>query len=146
MNALQTEVFAFLGAPASHGVNEVRRFDTHAAAVFLAGDRAFKVKRAVHFPFLDYSTLEKREAACRAELDVNRRFAPALYLQVVPITRGASGHMAIGGDGEVVEWVVEMRRFDENQGTGIRQVVLILPRKTTHQKGKSSHNVSSHHE
>jgi aminoglycoside phosphotransferase family enzyme/predicted kinase len=115
MNALQTEVFAFLGAPASHGVNEVRRFDTHAAAVFLAGDRAFKVKRAVHFPFLDYSTLEKREAACRAELDVNRRFAPALYLQVVPITRGASGHMAIGGDGEVVEWVVEMRRFDENQ-------------------------------
>jgi aminoglycoside phosphotransferase family enzyme/predicted kinase len=115
MDTSQAEVFAFLGAPASYGAKEVRRFDTHAAAVFLAGDRAFKVKKAVRFPFLDYSTLEKREAACRAELDINRRFAPMLYLGVVPITRAANGRMAIGGDGEVLEWTVEMQRFDENK-------------------------------
>ncbi|MGE0750987.1 MAG: AAA family ATPase [Variibacter sp.] len=115
MNALQAKVFAFLGTPAAYGVKEVRRFDTHAAAVFLAGDRAFKVKKAVRFPFLDYSTLDKREAACRTELDINQRFAPMLYLRVVPITRDADGRLAIGGDGEVIEWAVEMQRFDENQ-------------------------------
>src|SRR5262245_59145926 len=67
----QDEVFAFLADPRSHGENngvqKVVRFDTHGAAVFLAGDRVLKVKRAVKFPFLDYSTLERRKAACEAE-------------------------------------------------------------------------------
>lgn len=114
MDALQEQVFAFLGDPATHGVAQVRRCDTHAAAVFLAGDIAFKVKRAVRFPFLDYSTLAKRRAACLAELEVNRRFAPQLYRRVVAITRAPGGRLAIGGDGETVEWAVEMARFDEN--------------------------------
>ena len=91
----------------------VERIDTHAASVFLAGDRAFKVKRAVRFPFLDYSTLEKRKRACEAELEVNRAFAPDIYLRVVPITRAADGRLALDGDGTPVEWAVEMRRFDE---------------------------------
>jgi aminoglycoside phosphotransferase family enzyme/predicted kinase len=111
----QDAVFAFLAAPKTHGGQSVRRIDTHAAVVFLAGDRALKVKRAVRFPFLDYSTLAKRHAACRAELDVNRPFAPELYLGVVPITRTAGGGLHIGGDGEPVEWAVEMRRFDESR-------------------------------
>jgi hypothetical protein len=109
----QEEVFALLGAPATHGGGEVRRIDTHAASVFLAGDHAYKVKRAVRFPFLDYSTLEKRKTACDAELAVNRAFAPQIYRGVVPISRSDKG-LALGGDGEPVEWAVSMRRFDEN--------------------------------
>jgi len=111
--ASQEPVFVFLADPATHGGHGVKRIDTHAASVFLAGDRAFKVKRAVKFPFLDYSTLEKRQAACEAELEVNRPYAPQIYRRVVAITREADGRLALGGGGEPVEWAVEMRRFDE---------------------------------
>jgi len=111
----QDEVLAFLGRPETHGGAEVTRCDTHAAVVFLAGSRALKVKRQVQFPFLDYSTLARREAACRAEMDINRRYAPQLYRSVVAITRGPSGSLALDGPGEVVEWAVDMRRFDESQ-------------------------------
>src|SRR5258708_7030898 len=83
----QDAVLALLGEPSTYGGFAVKRIDTHAAAVFLVGDRALKVKRAVRFPFLDYSTLEKRKAACEAELEVNRPFAPDLYRGIVPITR-----------------------------------------------------------
>lgn len=107
-------MFAFLADPATHGGAPVKRIDTHAASVFLAGDRALKVKQAVRFPFLDYSTLAKRKAACEAELQVNRPFAPELYRHVVPITRAADGTLALDGAGAPVEWAVEMRRFDEN--------------------------------
>jgi aminoglycoside phosphotransferase family enzyme/predicted kinase len=109
----QEPVFAFLADPATHGGVPVKRIDTHAASVFLAGERAFKVKRAVQFPFLDYSTLEKRKAACGAELEVNRTFARDLYRRVVPITRERGGTLALSGAGEPIEWAVEMRRFDE---------------------------------
>jgi uncharacterized protein len=109
----QQEVFELLGDPATHGGAAVRRIDTHAASVFLAGARAYKVKRAVRFPFLDYSTLAKRKAACEAELAVNRPFAPDIYLRIVAVTR-QNGVLALDGPGEPVEWAVEMRRFDEN--------------------------------
>jgi uncharacterized protein len=111
--ARQEDVFRFLGDAATHGGAPVTRFDTHGAVVFLAGDRAFKVKRAVRFPFLDYSTLDKRKAACRAELEINRKFAPELYRRIVPITREADGSLALDGAGKTVEWAVEMTRFDE---------------------------------
>src|SRR5579863_1258650 len=110
----QDAVFQLLGNPATYGGAEVRRYDTHAAVVFLAGDRAIKVKRAVRYPFLDYSTLAKRKAACQAELDVNRKFAPQLYRRIVPIARQAGGSLALDGAGEAVEWAVEMTRFDED--------------------------------
>ncbi|MGA7788967.1 MAG: AAA family ATPase [Xanthobacteraceae bacterium] len=113
--SVQDAVFKLLDDPATHNGAAVRRYETHAAVVFLAGDRALKVKRAVRYPFLDYSTLAKREAACRAELDVNRKFAPQLYRRVVPITRGADGLLALDGAGETVEWAVEMTRFDEDK-------------------------------
>jgi len=113
----QAEVLAFLSDPATHGIvfadEEVRRIDTHAAVVFLAGNQAFKIKRRVRYPYLDFSTLEKRKAACEAELAVNRAFAPQLYCRVVPITREASGELALDGGGTPVEWAVEMARFDE---------------------------------
>src|SRR5881296_3518334 len=68
----QEPVLALLADPATHGGAPVKRIDTHAASVFLAGDRAFKVKRAVRFPFLDYSTLDRRKQACEVELAINR--------------------------------------------------------------------------
>ena len=111
----QQDVFAFVGDPATFGGLPVKRIDTHVASVFLAGDRALKIKREVRFPFLDFSTLAKRQAACEAEIEANRPFAPALYHGVVPITCEADGRLAVGGKGEPVEWAVDMVRFDETQ-------------------------------
>lgn len=110
----QREVLAFLSSPASYGpgVSKVERIDTHAAVVFLAGDRAYKIKRAVCFPFLDFSTLERRRWACEREIAINRRTAPKLYLDAAPITREAAG-LAVGGKGKAIEWAVCMRRFDQ---------------------------------
>src|SRR5262245_45280518 len=111
-DASQQPVIDFLSDPASHGGAPVKRIDTHAALVFLTGERALKIKRAVRFPFLDFSTLKKRRAACEAEITVNRAFAPSIYRRVLPITSSPSGGLAVGGNGEPVEWAVEMRRFD----------------------------------
>lgn len=110
---VQQQVFDFLISPATHGGVAVRRIDTHCAAVFLAGADVYKVKRAVRYPYLDFSTLEKRKAACSAEIAVNCNNAPDLYLGVVPIVR-CGGGLALGGEGKVMEWAVHMRRFDEN--------------------------------
>src|SRR6266700_1074259 len=104
----QASVLSFL-ARAEPGT---RRIDTHASIVFLGKDRVLKVKRAVRLPFLDYSTRQKRKAACDEELKVNTPFAHHLYRRVVPITQGETG-LAIGGNGTPVEWAVEMARFDE---------------------------------
>lgn len=111
--ASQNDVLAFLADPLTHGGRDVRRIDTHGAIVFLSGKNAFKVKRAVRFPFLDYSTLAKRKAACEEELKINSPFAPQIYRRAVPITQNADGHIEIDGDGTPIEWAVEMARFDE---------------------------------
>jgi aminoglycoside phosphotransferase family enzyme/predicted kinase len=110
---VQDQVFAFLMDPATHP--GVRRIDTHAAAVFLEGARALKIKRAVRFPYLDYSTLAKRKAACDEEMKINSQFAPQIYRRVVPIARGDDGSLGIDGDGVPVEFAIEMTRFDERQ-------------------------------
>jgi len=114
MSPDQTDCLTFLSDPAHLGQpGPVQRIDTHISSVFLAGERAFKLKRAVRLPFLDFSRLEQREAACRAELAVNRRSAPDLYLAVRAITREADGRLTFDGQGAVEDWVVEMRRFDQ---------------------------------
>jgi hypothetical protein len=112
--APQEPVLRFLADPRTHGLSEpVTRVDTAGAVVFLAGPDAYKVKRAVTFPFMDLSTLDKRRLACEAEIVVNRGSAPDVYLAALPITR-CGKTFAIGGKGEIVEWVTHMRRFDEN--------------------------------
>jgi aminoglycoside phosphotransferase family enzyme/predicted kinase len=93
----------------------VERFETHGNLVFLAGADAWKIKRAVAFPYMDFSTLERRKAACAREVEVNRRLAPDIYLGCVPITRAAGGRLVLGGGGEAVEWAVHMRRFDQSE-------------------------------
>lgn len=95
-----------------HRPAEVVSRETHMSWVFLAGDRVYKLKKPVRFPYLDFSSLAQREAACRAELRLNRRLAPDIYLDVVPLVRLPSG-LAIGDRGEVVDWLVLMRRLDE---------------------------------
>ena len=110
---MQETVFAFLSDPAIHP--RVHRIDTHAASVFLWDARALKIKRAIRFPFLDYSTLEKRKAACDEEVRINRQFAPQLYHRVAAITLTRDGSLEIDGTGEPVEYAVEMSRFDESQ-------------------------------
>jgi hypothetical protein len=111
----QDEVLAFLANPATHGGAPVKRIDTHAAYVFLSGHRALKIKRAIRFPFLDYSTLAKRKTACEEEININRKFAPQIYHCTVPVMRSDDGQLHIGGEGIPVEWAVDMARFDEHQ-------------------------------
>ncbi|MEM8689758.1 MAG: phosphotransferase, partial [Pseudomonadota bacterium] len=112
----QEEVIAFLEDPGSYAPrpSSVEVIETHGALVFLAGDEVFKIKRAVAFDYMDFSSLEKRQAVCERELVLNQPAAPDLYLGMVPITRDASGSLAIAGSGTPVEWAVHMRRFNQD--------------------------------
>ncbi len=108
----QRPLIAFLERTLGDGHGGCKRVDTHAASIFLAGDRAWKLKRAVTFPYLDFSTPALRHAALEAELRLNRRTAPELYLAVHPVVRTRDG-FRIGGEGEPVDWLLEMRRFPD---------------------------------
>ena len=109
----QDAVFALMGERSSYDSrpDTVKRIDTHAAVIFLVGGFAYKIKRAVRLPYLDFSTLEKRFEVCQREVAINRITAPDIYLGVVPIVRSADGSLAIDGSGEPIEWAVKMRRF-----------------------------------
>ena len=120
MDDAQRDVVAFLRNPSSYppGAGPVGIIETHASIVFLAGNRAYKLKRAVKYPYLDFSTVERRRAACAAELMLNRRTAPQLYLEVRAISRGPDGAIFWGRPdedhgGEAIDFVVVMRRFDQ---------------------------------
>ena len=112
----QSAVIALLADPKSWGagVTRVERIDTHGAVVFLGGARALKLKRAVRFAYMDFSTPERRRRFCEAELALNRRTAPDIYRGVVAVTREADGRLALGGPGAPVDWLVDMRRFDDS--------------------------------
>ncbi|MQA30778.1 MAG: AAA family ATPase [Luteitalea sp.] len=112
----QGSVIAFLSAPATYGpaAGEVERIDTHISIVWLAGDRAYKLKRAVRYDYVDFSSVERRRLACEAEVALNRRTAPSLYRGVLPVTRERDGSLALAGDGVPIDWLVEMQRFDQN--------------------------------
>lgn len=96
-----------------HPVTEVEVVETHASWVFLTGEFAYKIKKPVNFGFLDFSTLDKRLHCCREELRLNRRLAPGLYLDVVPV---AGSPPQVGGGGEPFEYAVQMRQFDRDCG------------------------------
>ena len=101
----QNEVVAWLSRPESYGIaGEVTKIETHISIVFLAGERAYKLKKAIKFPYLDYSTIEKRREFCEKEVTLNRRTAPELYIAAEPVRIG----------GEIKDWVVVMRRFDSD--------------------------------
>jgi uncharacterized protein len=111
----QREVVAFLSDPASYGggIERVERIETHISLVFLAGEYAYKLKRAVRFPYLDFTTVERRRLACEAELALNRRTAPAIYREIRGLVRRPDGGIGFGPR-EAIDWVVVMRRFDQS--------------------------------
>jgi aminoglycoside phosphotransferase family enzyme/predicted kinase len=99
-----------------HPVDRVERVETHISYVLLAGEHAYKLKKPLDLGFLDFSTLQRRHFYCEEELRLNRRLAPDLYLEVVPVT-GSLECPRIGrpgdADGPVLEWAVHMRRFPQ---------------------------------
>ncbi len=97
-----------------HPVERVEFLQTHISCLFLTGDKVYKLKKPVNFGFLDFSTVEKRHRFCEAEVDLNRRLAPNVYLGTVPITRHREG-LELGGEGKVVDWLVEMRQLDRRR-------------------------------
>ncbi len=108
----QSEVVAFLKDAATHASGDaVEVVETHGAYVFLAGQDAYKIKRAVRYDYLDYSTLSRRHAALKRELELNTPAAPSIYRDVVAITREPDGRLQIAGPGQPVEWMLRMVRF-----------------------------------
>jgi aminoglycoside phosphotransferase family enzyme/predicted kinase len=115
IEAAEQEIAAFLSQGASYGEPgaAVERLDTHASLIFLVGARAFKMKRAVAFSYLDYSTLVRRQRYCETELALGRRLAPSLYRRLHTVTRARDGRLTLDGAGEPVECLLEMRCFDQ---------------------------------
>lgn len=113
-NKSQSDKVAFLSQPGAYSfpVETVTLRETHMAWVFLTGSRVFKLKKPLRSPFLDFSTVEKREAACRAEFRLNRRLARQTYIDVLPLTATSTG-LAIDGSGPAVDWLVVMSQLDE---------------------------------
>lgn len=110
----QEEVINFLSGGEAFGTFDVEKIETHTAIVFLAGDRVYKLKKNIKYSYLDYSTVHRRRVSCEAELTINKRFAPSLYLGVEPIVELSTGGFSLGGRGQVVDWVVVMKRFDQD--------------------------------
>jgi aminoglycoside phosphotransferase family enzyme/predicted kinase len=111
----QAETIAFLRRGTAYGLPDatVETRETHISMIFLVGTRAFKLKRAATFSYLDFSTVDLRRQSCEAELRLGRSMAPSLYCAVHTVTRGSNGDLHLDGPGEVVDWLVGMRRFDE---------------------------------
>ena len=111
----QENVIVFLneGRAFGHPGQAVDRIDTHAAIIFLIGKRAYKLKRAVRYSFLDFSTIEKRHHILDEEYRLNVRTAPNLYRGLVPVTCDDHGVLALKGEGRIVDWLLEMERFDQ---------------------------------
>ena len=96
-----------------HPIKYFSLIETHISWVLLTGSFAYKIKKPVNFGFVDFSTLEKRQYYCTEELRLNRRFAPALYLQVIAI-KGSATQPHLGGGGKTIEYAVKMREFPQH--------------------------------
>jgi aminoglycoside phosphotransferase family enzyme/predicted kinase len=109
----QEDIARFLSHPAAFGggAGPVEVIETHGARVFLCGETALKLKRAVRYDYMDLSTPEKRHAMLLRERELNAPVAPAIYRDVVPVTREADGRLALDGAGAPVDWVLRMARF-----------------------------------
>ena len=112
-NADTGDKIALLSRPSTYGpaVTAVERIETHMSLVFLTDPFVYKLKKPVVYPFLDFGTPAVRERSCREEIRLNRRLAPDVYLGLSKITRRNDGTLALDGEGEVVDWLVRMRRL-----------------------------------
>ena len=112
----QSNLFQNLKNPKFYGkdVNSVKLIQTHISYVALTGKYAYKIKKAVNFGFLDFSTLEKRKYFCEEEVRLNKRLCPEIYLSVVPITQ-KDNNFELNGKGEVVDYSVKMKEFPQEK-------------------------------
>lgn len=110
----QSATISFLKDALSLNAAPVEMMETHISRIFLVGQRAYKMKRAVKLPYADFSSAEKRLAACRKEVELNTPTAPGIYLGVKTITRENNGGLALGGEGQLLDALVEMKRFDQS--------------------------------
>lgn len=114
----QAAVIGFLQHEKSypHPVKSINHLQTHASHIFLTGEFAYKIKKPVKFDFLDFSSLDKRKHFCEEELRLNSRYAPDLYLEVVPISRyideNGKSVLHFGAVGQIVEYAIKMRQFE----------------------------------
>jgi uncharacterized protein len=114
--------------------------ESHMSWVFLTQRHAYKLKKPVRYSYLDYSTIAARRENCAAEVRLNRRFAPGVYLGIVPLTIDPSGNLRLGGAGEPCDWLVKMVRLpaertleaqierDEVDEAQLRQAIHVLTR------------------
>lgn len=98
----------------NHPVESIEMIETHISWVILTGPFAYKIKKPIKLDFLDFRELSSRRFYCEDEVRLNRRWAPDIYLDVVPICLQA-GQPHVGGDGPAVEYAVRMRQFDQNR-------------------------------
>lgn len=104
---------AFLRQPRAYPEKPacIETIETHMSWVFLTPQHAFKLKKPVHYDYLDFSTVAARKMNCEAELRLNQRLAPNVYLDVIPLALDSYGEMRLGGQGEILDWLVMMRRL-----------------------------------
>ncbi len=96
-----------------HSVDHIELIETHISWVFLTGRFAYKIKKPVDFGFLNFTQLEQRKFYCQQELILNSRFAPKIYLDVIPITQ-SDNSLSLSGIGEIIEYAVKMLQFDQS--------------------------------
>lgn len=122
----------FLSQPTSYPEKPqtVLARETHMSWVFLTDTMAYKLKKPTLRPFLDFRSLGARHANCAEEVRLNRRLAPEVYLSVTPLTLEMCGRLCIGGEGQVVDWLVVMRRLSEK-----RMLDEMLKEKTANRQG-----------
>jgi hypothetical protein len=112
----QAAVLDFMASPDAYGRCTARLSVSRPRLRSLPGWASrYKIKLAVRYPFLDFSDPGAKGGALLNELRLNRRTAPQLYLEVLPLTVNDSGRFHISGQGEIVEWVLVMRRFDQSK-------------------------------
>jgi aminoglycoside phosphotransferase family enzyme len=111
----QAQVIQAMLCPEAYPENpsKIELIQTHISFVLLADEDVYKIKKAVNFGFLDFSTLEKRRHFCKKELELNRRLCPEIYLDVVAINK--SDTIKIGGDGKTVEYALKMKRLPQDR-------------------------------
>lgn len=136
----QSEVITFLQD--LRGATAVERIETHISYVFLIGDRAFKMKRAVKLPYVDFSTPELRLEACEKEVALNAVTAPGLYIGVRRIMRGKNGRLGFDVGDELVDAAVEMVRFNQN---ALFDRMAVLGRLTAELMTRAAHMIARFH-
>lgn len=97
------------------GSAQIKAVETHMSWVFLTDNYAYKLKKPVRSDFVDFRTIDARRLDCQEEVLLNRRLAPEVYLGTVPMTMASDGHLELGGEGQIVDWLVKMRRLPDER-------------------------------